>query len=152
MSGLPVQVEAVSPRDARHLLDAHHELMQSLFPAESNHYLELDALLAPEIRFFGALRNDRIIGCGALAIKAGYGEIKSMHVDETERGKGVADALLKRLIAEAKREQLPLVRLETGYKLEAAHRLYERHGFAGRGPFGEYPDDPNSLFMEKRLF
>ncbi len=148
----PVDIAPISPRAAVHLLEAHHALMQSLFPAEANHYLELGELLAPDIRFFGATRNSAIIGCGALAIKPGYGEIKSMHVAEIARGKGVAGAILGRLISEAKRAQLPLVRLETGDKLKAAHRLYERHGFASRGPFGDYPDSPHSLFMEKRLY
>lgn len=151
MSDLVEIVEA-SPRDAAHLLEAHHALMQSLFPAEANHYLELTELMASDIRFFGARRGDALIGCGALAIKPGYGEIKSMHVAESARGKGVAGTTLARLISEAKREQLPLVRLETGDKLVAAQRLYERHGFTFRGPFGDYPDLPESRFMEKRLY
>jgi len=147
-----LDVRPTSPRDATHLLEAHHALMRSLFPSEANHYLELDALMQPDIRFFGASQDGELVGCGALALTTGYGEIKSMHVAETARGRGVAAAILKRLISEAKRENLPLVRLETGDKLHAAHRLYERHGFILRGPFGDYPDLPESLFMEKRLF
>ena len=30
-------------------------------------------------------------------------------------------------------------------------RLYESFGFAYCGPFGEYPEDPNSVFMTMRL-
>ena len=29
--------------------------------------------------------------------------------------------------------------------------FYERAGYRRRGPFGDYQDDPNSVFMEKRL-
>jgi len=152
MSGAEVQVALMSPRDAVHLLEAHHALMQFLFSEESNNYLELEELQRPEIRFFGASLEGDVIGCGALAIKPGYGEIKSMHVAETARGKGVAGDILGRLISEAKREKLKLLRLETGDKLEAAHRLYARHGFSFRGPFGDYPDLPESMFMEKRLY
>jgi len=142
MSGAEVQVALMSPRDAVHLLEAHHALMQFLFSEESNNYLELEELQRPEIRFFGASLEGDVIGCGALAIKPGYGEIKSMHVAETARGKGVAGDILGRLISEAKREKLKLL----------AHRLYARHGFSFRGPFGDYPDLPESMFMEKRLY
>ena len=46
---------------------------------------------------------------------------------------------------------LPALRLETGVRQPAALRLYERAGYARRGPFGGYPDDPLSVFMEKLL-
>ncbi len=144
-------ITKTSPVDAKHLLDDHHALMQSLFPAESCHYFELSQLLTPDVFFFGAWRGDEIIGCGALALRSGYGEVKSMYVDPKHRRKGVAKAVLKRLISEAKLHNLPLVRLETGDKLTEAHTLYQRHGFAFRGPFGDYPDLPESMFMEKRL-
>ena len=35
--------------------------------------------------------------------------------------------------------------------IHAAQALYRRHGFATRGPFGDYPEHPHSVFMEKRL-
>ena len=152
MTGVAIEVVSTSPRDAVHLLDAHHALMQSLFTPEANNYLELGDLMQPHIRFFGAIRDGEVVGCGALALMTGYGEVKSMHVAEIARGNGIASAILKRLLSEAKRENLNLVRLETGDKLIAAHRLYEAHGFTFRGPFGDYPDLPESMFMEKRLY
>ncbi|MEL6793709.1 MAG: GNAT family N-acetyltransferase [Pseudomonadota bacterium] len=133
------------------LLHASHALMQSLFPAESNHYLEVEALTAPDIRFFSARLNDTAIGCSALKLADGYGEVKSMFVDPAARGAGAGAALLTAIEAAARTDALSLLRLETGSKLEAAHRLYARAGFAERGPFGAYADDPNSLFMEKVL-
>lgn len=137
--------------DATALLQASHALMQSLFPAESNHYLSVDALTAPGIFFFTARREGAALGCAALSVTEGYGEVKSMFVAPEARGAGVGEALLARIETEARANALPLLRLETGSKLEAAHRLYRRAGFADRGPFGDYPDDPNSLFMEKPL-
>jgi putative acetyltransferase len=43
--------------------------------------------------------------------------------------------------------------LETGAlsAFAAGRQLYLRHGFRVRGPFGDYADDPNSVFMEKEL-
>ena len=59
--------------------------------------------------------------------------------------------LLDRLEVEARARDLPMLMLETGNVLHAAHRLYARAGFAERGPFGDYPAANSSLFMEKRL-
>lgn len=146
-------VEAADPRDpqARALLRASHALMQSLFPPEDNFYLDIDALTAPDIRFFTARMGDHVLGTGALAIRVDYGEVKSMFVDEAARGRGVADALLRRIEDEARSLNLSCLRLETGTLLKAAHRLYVRHGFAICGRFGDYPEAPSSIFMEKSL-
>jgi putative acetyltransferase len=148
-----VRIRAGDPRhpEATVLLQASHALMQSLFPAEANHYLEIDQLCAPEIRFFVAELDGTIAGCGALAIRDGYGEVKSMFVDPARRGAKLGVHLLNRIEAEARTLGLPLLRLETGDSLVAAHKLYQAHGFALRGPFGDYPDAPTSLFMEKVL-
>ncbi|MBV0910761.1 GNAT family N-acetyltransferase [Anianabacter salinae] len=141
------------PRDpqATALLRDSHALMQRLFAPEENHFLSLDALAGPDIRFFTARLGDTIVGTGALALRDGYGEVKSMFVADVARGKGAAAALLGAIEAEARALGLPLLRLETGDKLDSAHRLYARHGFAPRGPFGDYTANATSLFMEKPL-
>ena len=146
-------VEPGNPHDpqATALLKASHALMQSLFPPEDNFYLEIDELTAPHIRFFIARESDTTRGTGALAIKDGYGEVKSMFVDEAARGRGIADALLRRIEDEARAENLPWLKLETGEVLHAAHALYTRHGFTACGAFGDYIDAKSSIFMEKRL-
>jgi len=150
---MTITVTPGDPRDpaATALLHASHALMQSLFADEDNHYLSIDDLCTPDIRFFVAQRNGATIGCGALAIKPGYGELKSMFVDPAARGAGVADALIDRLETAARALELPLLRLETGDTLHAAHKLYARHGFATCGPFGDYQANASSLFMEKPL-
>ena len=65
------------------------------------------------------------------------------------RGTGVADAILRHLIYLAVSEGFPRLRLETGNGLDAAHRLYRRHGFVERGPFGSYRANAHSLFFER---
>ena len=146
-------VDPGDPRDpaAAALLAASHALMQSLYPAEDNHYLSIDALCGSDIRFFIAKNRGATVGCAALAIRGGYGEVKSMFVDPAARGSGAGDALLARLKQEARAEGLHLLRLETGNTLHAAHRLYLRHGFAMCGPFGEYAANATSVFMETPL-
>lgn len=144
-------IERGDPREARALLEASHAMMMELFEPDSCHFLSLDALAGPDIAFFVARRDGRVVGCGALAIRDGYGEIKSMFVDPDARGTGVAAGLMGQLEAEAIAKGLEIIRLETGNLLEAAHALYRRHGFAVRGPFGSYSAHPHSVFMEKRL-
>ena len=67
------------------------------------------------------------------------------------RGKGVAAAVLRMIEDTARDLGLPLLRLETGTGLDAAHRLYERFGFTRCGPFGDYTAGPYSIFYEKPL-
>ena len=133
------------------LLKQSHALMESLFPPEDNFYLDIDDLTDPSIFFFTATRGDTICGTGALAIKDGYGEVKSMFVAEDARGKGVAAALLRQIEDQARECGLPMLKLETGDILHDAHRVYARHGFVACGVFGDYANAGSSIFMEKLL-
>lgn len=146
----------ITPADPAHpgpsgLLAQSHALMQSLYTPEENFHLDLEALRAPDIRFFAAFDEKACLGTGALALRDGYGEVKSMFVADSARGRGVADAILQRLEAEARILGLTSLKLETGVGLDAAHRLYARHGFVRSGPFGDYPEAPASVFLEKQL-
>ena len=146
-------IEPGDPRDPQvtALLQASHTLMENLFPPEDNHYLSIDALCTPDIHFFIAREGDITLGCAALADKPEYGELKSMFVAEAARGKGAADALMRQLEDHARTLKLPVLKLETGNLLHAAHKLYERHGFSLCQPFGDYTANDTSIFMEKRL-
>ncbi|SIO32034.1 GNAT family N-acetyltransferase [Vannielia litorea] len=137
--------------DATDLLEQSQALMRRLFPPEDNFFLDIDALCGGDIRFFVAEEEGRILGVGALALREGYGEVKSMFTHEAARGRGIAAMLLSEIEREARREGYTLLRLETGNTLEAAHRVYAKAGFVLRGAFGDYPEAPSSLFMEKRL-
>ncbi len=150
---MSVEITYGDPRDpaAYKLLKGSHDLMTSLFPAEANHFLSVDALCGDDIRFFVAKDGAETLGCGALAIRDGYGEVKSMFVDPEARGRSVASALLARIEAEAGVLALPVLKLETGTLLHAAHRLYERAGFTRCGPFGAYTESEFSVFMTKAL-
>lgn len=148
-----ITVELGNPQDPRAtaLLTQSHALMQSLFAEEDNHYLEISDLCKPNIRFFVAKRGEDMLGCGALSLKDTYAEVKSMFVDPDTRGLGIGDLLMKALIDEGKAQKLTALKLETGDTLQAAHRLYYRHGFEDCGPFGEYEANQSSVFMTKPL-
>ncbi len=146
-------IRRCNPRDpgASRLLRASHGLMDELFPAESGYYLSIDGLCMPGIHFFVAERGGRSLGCVALAERKGYAEVKSMFVDPDARGMGIGERMLEHVVYAARERGFTLLRLETGTGLDAAHRLYRRHGFAVCGRFGEYPESPHSVFMEKAL-
>ena len=127
-------------------------LMQSLYPAESNHLVDVESLAAFNVHFLVAREQGRALGCGAFVLgEAGQAEMKRVFVAPAARGKGVARALMEALEREAAKLGVTLMQLETGIKQPEAIALYRKFGYAERGPFGSYQPDPLSLFMEKRL-
>lgn len=136
------------------LLREHLAEMHVHSPPESVHALDLEALRAPGISFWTAWEGDELLGCAALrALDGRAGEIKSMRTAARHRGRGVADALLRHVLDEARRRGYRRLSLETGSMahFEPARRLYARHGFVPCGPFGDYGEDPNSTFMTRPL-
>jgi putative acetyltransferase len=148
-----ITIARESPRkdDVRRLIDALDVFQASLYPAESNHFLDIEALCAPEIRFFVARHDGQAVACGALRIVGDYGEIKRMFVVPEARGRNLGKRMLECLEAQALAEGLAVLRLETGIHHPVAIGLYRAAGFAECPPFGGYAPDPLSLFMEKRL-
>jgi putative acetyltransferase len=141
------------------LLDALDSYLASLYAPEDNHILGVQALLAPEVSFFAAWRGDTVVGTGAVRQMPGepdtggqaYGEVKRMMVTPEQRGLGLAQRLLAALEQTLRDGGIRLALLETGRDQAAAVRLYERCGYRRRGPFGGYPDNGLSLFLEKPL-
>jgi len=124
----------------------------ALYPAESNHLLDIASLMQGDVLFLVARDVDGgAVGCAALVNKQHYGEVKRMFVDERKRGLGTGRKLLEHLVMFARMSGLSVLRLETGVHQPEAIGLYERLGFARCEPFGEYREDPLSLFMEMPL-
>ncbi len=131
------------------------ELSQN-YPPEQRHGLSLDAIFQPHVRFFVARSRGTAVGCGGVALFADFAEIKRMYARKAFRGRGVAEAILERLSAEALNAGLKLLRLETGIHQAAAIRFYERCGFQPCQAFEPYASMPSqsittSVFMEKQL-
>ena len=136
------------------LLQAHLDTMALHSPPESIHALDLGALRVPEITFWTAWEDTRLLGCGALkALGPRHGEIKSMHTAQRFRGQGGARRILQRILDEAAARAYTRLSLETGSAdaFEPARTLYARHGFVFTGPFGNYVEDPFSVFMTREL-
>src|SRR5258705_4618026 len=136
------------------LLNEHLENMHQLLPAESVHALSREKLRVPEITFWTAWEDDLLLGCGALKeLDLKHGEIKSMRTPQANRRQGVGRAMLRHIIEVAKERGYERLSLETGAQegFEPARKLYESFGFEYCGRFGDYPEDPNSIFMSLRL-
>ena len=83
------------------------------------------------------------------------GSIHALDVDRlrAHRRQGIASRILEHIIEVARQRGYTHLYLETGAfpAFAPARALYERYGFEYRGPFGDYTDDSNSSFMEKKL-
>ena len=89
------------------------------------------------MRLFSAMRMDRV---------------SSRHVHSPGSAWSWTSKLLLRAIeAKAKELKLSRIDLETGPKSHAAIHLYETAGYRLCGPFAQYKNDPNSVFMTKDL-
>lgn len=143
-----------SPRQAEiiRLIDALDAYQQPLYPAESHHGVDIATLDRADV-VFAVVRDEAgiAIGCGAVRCTPAYGELKRMYIDPAQRGRGIGRALLAFLETQAQGRACRLLRLETGYLQHEALSLYARAGYVRRGPFGDYREDPNSVFMEKAL-
>ena len=138
--------------EARTLIAELDDYQSRLYPAESNHLDSLEELAGPNVTFIIARLDGQVVGCGAVkAIRGEYGEIKRMYVSPTVRGHGLAKTMLAYLEKKMWAKGIPLTRLETGIHQTEAIGLYERLGYRRIGTFGDYQEDPLSIFMEKRL-
>ncbi|GAC1041090.1 GNAT family N-acetyltransferase [Rhizobium sp. No.120] len=149
---LTIAIESPRQEGIVRLLDMSNAYAESLYPAESNHMLDLSSLEKVEVTFWVARVESAIVGCCAL-VEAGDGtaEIKRMFVDPAARGQRVARGLMETLEAAALEKGLSAVRLETGIYQPEAIGLYRKFGYVEIPAFGSYQPDPLSLFMEKRL-
>jgi len=151
---MEIRSDDLSGPEIRALLEEHLRSMHALSPPESVHALDLDKLRQPDISFWTVWEDGDLLGCGALrALSSTHGEIKSMRTAEAHRGRGVASVVLDHILGEATARGYERLSLETGSMpaFTPAHRLYESFGFTRCDPFGDYVEDPNSLFMTKLL-
>ena len=149
-----VEIELTSPRlpQVTELILESDLYAQSLYPPESNHLVDIDALAQAEVIFCVARLDGEIAGCGAAVLKPdGYAELKRMFVRANARGRGLGRRILEFLEGQVRAQNVMLVRLETGVHSYEAIALYERLGYVKIPPFGAYWDDPLSVFYEKQL-
>ena len=138
--------------DVWSMLTLSDKYLQALYPPESNHLVDENALAAPEAVLLAARRNGYLLGIIAFrVISPGHAEMKRMFVHPEARGAGLGRRLLHALETEARERNIGQVSLETGIKQPEAIGLYRTSGYQECPPFGTYKPDPLSLFMTKSL-
>jgi putative acetyltransferase len=151
---IEIAVDDPARADVVGLLTDHLADMHATSPPESVHALDVEALRVPSVTFWTARREGHLLGCAALKeLDATHAEVKSMRTAAESRGSGVATALLRHVLDEARRRGYARVSLETGSQdfFAPARRLYTRHGFTECGPFADYALDPHSRFFTRQL-
>ena len=147
-------VDDLSSAATRDLIAHHLAGMHASSPPESVFALDVDGLTHPDVTFFSARRGEEVVAIGALKLlDAENGELKSMRVADAHLGTGAGRAMLRHLVAEAGSRGMHTLWLETGSTDDfiPARRLYAAEGFVECGPFGDYPENPFSIFMTRSL-
>jgi putative acetyltransferase len=149
-----VDIRLEDPRqpDVQTLLSQSDDTFRALYPAESNHLVSADVLGTPPAVFLAARRDGELLGSIAfLVIAPGHAEMKRMFVRTEARGVGLGRRLLNALEEVARHRSIIRMSLETGIKQSEAIGPYRACGYQDCPPFGDYKDDPLSLFMTKNL-
>ncbi|MCD6076821.1 MAG: family acetyltransferase [Ramlibacter sp.] len=149
-----IQIDDLTGPDIHALLEEHLAHMHELSPPESVHALDLSGLRGLDVTFWTVREGPLLLGCGALRqLTPTHGEIKSMRTPKGLRRKGAGRAVLQHIIGEARARGYLRLSLETGSQpgFEPARALYRSFGFTPCGPFGDYREDPNSIFMTLAL-
>ncbi len=147
---LTIRVTSPTDDDVRELLERHLDFANANSPFEHVHALDVEGLLDPAVTFFGARREGRLVGVGALReLTADHAELKSMHTLASARGTGVGRAMVEHLLAVATGRGYRRVSLETGTgpAFEPAHALYRGLGFEPCEPFADYTTNDFSTCM-----
>ncbi|MGH9029733.1 MAG: GNAT family N-acetyltransferase, partial [Acidimicrobiales bacterium] len=132
LAGVVIAVEDPFADDVRDLVATHLAFNREVTPPGHVHALEVDELTGPHVTLFSARRGPVLLGIGALKrLEQAHAELKSMHVAEHERGRGVGKGLLDHLVSTAAAWGCERVSLETGTMddFAPARAIYEAAGF-----------------------
>jgi GNAT superfamily N-acetyltransferase len=161
--GISVREETPDQYPVLAMLEAGNAEMAKLYPAESNHMIDLAELQQANVSFFVARRSQNmpagynpidadIVAIGALRNNGdGSGELKRFFTDPHLRGQGVGSSLLKAVETKARASGITKLQLETGFLSASALALYRANGFIPTEAFAPYKPDPWSVFMVKEI-
>ena len=151
---MKIKIDDLRGPEIHALLQEHLQSMALHSPAESIHALDIEALRKPGITFWTAWNEGGLLGCGALKrLTDDHAELKSMRTASAHLRQGVARAVLLHILEEARSRGYARISLETGSAkaFEPAQALYRSNGFRYCAPFGDYVEDPFSVFMTRTL-
>jgi GNAT superfamily N-acetyltransferase len=106
----------------------------------------------PDGRLYIVKSNETYLGCiGLRKIEEGICEMKRLYLKSEVRGKGIGNALIAKIIQDAKIIGYKKMRLDTiKEKMPKAVEIYTKYGFVEIKPYYHNPN-PHTLFMELDL-
>lgn len=137
---MPVTTRLFRTADKQTFIDLNLDWIEESFSVERSDRDQLENLeetiLGAGGRIVVAELDGKVVGTGAILPPhhdpedgQKWLEIVKMAARKDLRGQGIGGAVLKALIAEARKIQVDAIWLETNSTLKAATRLYEKHGF-----------------------
>lgn len=147
---MDIRVADFADPQVRALLAAHVADMTANSPPDNNHVMSEQALRDSATALWVAWFDGRAAAMvGLKPLGGGHAEIKSMRTEPAFRGRGLAQALLHHVLAQARAQGLNRVSLETGAddSYAAARALYAKTGFRPCAAFAPYTDHPTSAYM-----
>lgn len=146
-----MEIKLIDPKQAENLIRELDEYQSKLYPPDSCHLDSIETLQNENVYFYGAVENDEIVAIGSVKLFPDYGELKRIYVPLSQRRKGLAKKIIKKLESLLIGKKIFLSKLETGPYSNDAIRLYKKLGYSICGKFGSYKEDPLSTFMQKKL-
>ncbi|VEB43825.1 Uncharacterised protein [Chromobacterium violaceum] len=151
VSGLSIRLERPDQPEVHALIEALDAYQKPLYPPECHYGVDVSALLKPDVAF-AVIRGEEgaALGCGAVCCAAEYGELKRVFVKPESRAWGRR----ARCCPFWRSRRAPGLRDD-----DAGNRHPPARGDSAiparrlrfLPPFGDYPDDPHSVFMRKAL-
>lgn len=139
--------------DLAQLVSELDAFQSELYPAESNHCLDLSTVSDEQLRCV-IVRDEggTPAGCGALLFQVdGSAEIKRVYIRPDYRGRKIGEQIVSAIETIALEKNSLLLRLETGIHQLPAIALYRRCGYEICDAFPPYAEDPLSVFIYKKL-
>ena len=149
-----IEIDDVFRPQVLALLEEHLRNMYEITPPEHVFAFDASRLRAPGVVVWTAWDDATLLGCAALKeLSATQGEVKSMRTPARLRRRGAGRALLNHILQVSRERGSRELFLETGRQPEftPAHTLYRSVGFRECGPFGDYEENGNSVFMSLSL-
>jgi len=152
----PLRIEPVDPCGADALALLHQAALdaRALYPElfAPDAPFPTNPPATPRTVYLVAYDGNTPVGCAALRpLDGDTVEVRRVFVPASQRGRGLARALMRRLEDEARALGYTACKLETGHRQQPAMALYAACGYQRIDAFGPYVDDATSVCFGKAL-